>query len=194
MSIEPLRASLACTLAVLLAGCATTDEKYFSKTKTDANVFVSGEGSDIEMVAIMPFKAPTELIGTSVSDLFVTEMLRAGRYQLVERSQMSSVLSESELALSGLSDAEAIEVGAMLGAQGVILGTVQEYGTVAHRGHPYPVVAVSARMIDCDTGQVVWSVDHAKRAREKTATLSGHARVVVHEMSSALYKAWRRRQ
>ena len=91
--------------AVLLASCASTDDAYFQRTDTDANVFVSPSvGGNISKVAIMPFKAPTELIGNSVSDMFVTEMLRAGRYELVERNQMANVLNESELALSGLSE------------------------------------------------------------------------------------------
>ena len=165
-------------------------DKYFTKTDSDANVYVSPFASDIDRVAILPFKAPTELVGTSVSDLFVTEMLRAGRYTLLERSQMAKVLSESELALSGLSAAQAVEVGQMIGADGVIIGTVIEYGTTAYKGHAYPVVSVSVRLIDTKSSQVVWSVDLAVRADSKKTSLSGQARIVVHEMMAGLYKQW----
>ena len=138
--------------------------RHFARTKTDANVYVAPIASSISKVAVMPFKAPTELIGSSVSDIFVTEMLRARRYTLVERGQIDRVLGETELALAGLSDSAAIEAGRMLGADGVILGTVDEYGTVAHRGRTYPVVGASIRLIDCDTGRVMWSVGHARRS------------------------------
>ena len=178
---------------LLLSSCASTDERYFTQTSTDANVYVSpSAGGNISKVAIMPFKAPTELIGNSVSDMFVTEMLRAGRYELVERNQMANVLNESEMALSGLSESKAVEVGNMLGADGVIIGTVSEYETVAQRGRAFPVVGVSARLIDCKTGKIVWSVDLADRASSASATLPEHARRVVHEMTAALYKKWNR--
>lgn len=174
-------------LALMLAGCASPSGHYFKDVKDSANIYVTPGHRKIRKVAIMPFRAPTELIGSSVSDMMVTEMLRAERYELVERSQMARVLNESELALAGLSTAKAVEVGNMLGADGVVIGTVDEYGTVAQRGRAYPVVGVSARLIDCATGKVVWSVDMAERAEKSDVTLAQHARRVVHAMVGALY-------
>ncbi|MCX6996236.1 MAG: hypothetical protein NTV49_03925, partial [Kiritimatiellaeota bacterium] len=178
------------TLAVLLLGCATPDELYFRDVHSRASVYVAPVPAAIHKVAIMPFKSPTELIGLSVSDLFVTEMLRAGRYELVERSQMAKVLSESELSLAGLSATKAAEVGNMIGADGVVIGTVDEYATVAQRGHPYPVVAISVRMIDCASGKVLWSADLARRADTKEITLPEQARRVTHELIAGLYQRW----
>ena len=141
MQGQVVRAVCGAAVALGLAGCATSEEEvYFRAAPSRANVYVAPIPSPIKKIAIMPFKAQTELIGTSVSDLFVTEMLRAGRYELVERGQMAKVLSESELALAGLSATRAAEIGTMLGAEGVVLGTVDEYATVAIRGRPYPVV------------------------------------------------------
>ena len=93
---------------------------------SDNSVHNVAINNNVRKVAILPFKAATELIGLSVSDMFVTEMMRAGRYALVERSQMTQVLKEAELALTGLTAAGAIEVGKMLGADGVIVGTVDQ--------------------------------------------------------------------
>jgi len=165
-------------------------DPYFRKTRSNANVYVAPVASAIEKVAILPFKAPTELIGSSVSDIFVTEMLRAKRYTLVERGQIDRVLGETEFALSGLSESAAIEAGKMMGADGVILGTVDEYAPVAYRGRSYPTVGASIRLIDCDSGRVMWSVDHASRSEDPADTLSLHARVVVHEMVAALVQNW----
>jgi TolB-like protein len=185
--------TLGSVLAILvLVGCASTDEKYFLDTESDANVYVAPTGSkSISKIAIMPFKGPTELIGQSVSDMFVTEILRSQYYELVERSQMANVLSESELSLSGLSATKAAEVGGMMGADGVMIGTVSEYETVAYRGRTLPVVGISARLIDCKTGKIIWSVDFADRSDDRSMTLSEHARHVVHEMMAGLYKKLR---
>jgi fibronectin type 3 domain-containing protein/TolB-like protein len=172
-------------------GCATSNERYFLDVQSRANVYVAPVPVAIHKIAIMPFKAPTELIGSSVSDLFVTEMLRAGRYDLVERSQMTKVLSESELALAGLSAARAAQIGQMLGAEGVVIGTVDEYATVAHGGHPYPSVGISVRLIDCASGRVMWSADLAARADNKETTLPMEARQVAHELTAGLYQQWK---
>lgn len=174
-------------LVAALVGCASPTSQYFKDVEDAANLYVTPSHGQIHKVAIMPFRAPTELIGTSVSDMMVTEMLHAERYELVERSQMAQVLNESELSLAGLSTAKAMEVGNMLGADGVVIGTVDEYGTVAQRGRSYPVVGMSARLIDCATGKVVWSVDMAGRAESADVTLPQQARRVVHSMVGTLY-------
>lgn len=175
-------------LALVLAGCATPTDSYFKDTTNKANIYVTpGSSKTIRKVAIMPFRAPTELIGSSVSDMMVTELLRAERYELVERGQMAQVLNESELALAGLSTAKAVEIGNMLGADGVIIGTVDEYGTIALRGRSYPVVGISARLIECASGKVVWSVDMAERSEKRDEALAKHARFVVHNMVGSLY-------
>ncbi|MCX7007560.1 MAG: fibronectin type III domain-containing protein, partial [Kiritimatiellaeota bacterium] len=179
-------------LALLFAvGCASVDDHYFRDVQSRANVYVAPVPAAIHKLAILPFKGPTELIGQSVSDLFITEMLRAGRYELVERSQMSKVLSESELSLAGISAAKAAAVGQMMGADGVVIGTVDEYATVALGGHPYPSVGMSVRMIDCASGKVMWSADLASRAERKETTMPMEARRVAHEMTAGLYQQWK---
>ena len=184
-------ASLPWVLGLFVVGCASSStDRYFTDTSTRANVYVSPVEVSVDKIAIMPFKGPTELIGISVSDMFVTEMLRAGRYTLVERSQMANVLSESEIALAGLSQQKAVEVGNMMGADGVIIGTVDEYGTVARGGKTYPVVGISARMIHCQSGKVIWSADLAERAEDRDTTVPEQARHVVHQITAALYKQW----
>ena len=150
-------------------------------------VYYNPRARAIRRVAVMPFRAPTELIGASVSDMFVSELLRNGRYELVERSQMSNVLGEAEVSMSGLTSGQAVELGTMLGAEGVIVGTVGEYEMAARRGRTVPVVSISTRLIDCSSGQVVWSVDYAAQAAN-SATLSEHARQAVRQMVSAIRK------
>ncbi len=180
--------------AAWLAGCATihpADALYLNR-KTRATVFVSGNGRAIRKIALLPFKAPTELIGASVSDLFITDFMRARRYEMVERGRLASVLSEAELSLAGLSDAKAAKIGKMAGAQGVVVGTVPEYGTVAHRGKTYAVVAATLRLIDCESGSIVWSANLSARAESDDVSLSAQAEVVTREILAALYQGWRR--
>jgi TolB-like protein len=186
------RILIAASAAALAAGCGTTGpDAYFRAAPSRASVYVAAVPSPIEKIAVMPFKAPTELIGSAVSDLFGTELLRSGRYTCVERSQMAQVLSETELAMAGVSVDKALKVGTMVGADGVVLGTVDEYSLVAQRGRSIPVVGVTVRLIDCRTGSVMWSADFAGRAEDSATTLPEQARKVIHEIASGLYQNWR---
>lgn len=166
-------------LLLLLTGCAG------SSGGGGANVYVSPGYGAINKVTVLPFKAPTELIGTSVSDLLTTELMKAGRYELIERGQLSGVLGETEVALSGLTAGQAAQLGKLVGANGVIVGTVSEYETSALSGSTYPVVGISARLIDSTTGKIIWSVNHSGRGAAGVTTAQ-YARTVAQEMVNAL--------
>lgn len=175
-------------LPFALTGCTTTQSNpYFSDVRSSANVYVAPLRVDVVKVAVLPFKGPTELIGASVADMVVTEMLKLGRYTLVERSQMAGVLSETELAMAGLSERRAMEVGRMLGADGVVIGTVDEYSMQARGGRTYAVVGLTIRLIHSQTGQILWSADLAKMAEDPNVPLAAHGRTVVHELIAGLY-------
>ncbi len=182
---------LSAALAVS-AGCFSSDaligDPYFAETESKANVYARQAQVGVLKIAVMPFKATTDLIGSSVADMTVTELLRTQKYQLVERGQMAKVLSEAELAMAGLSDSKAVEAAKMLGAEAVVIGTVDEYGTQAKGGDTYAVVGLSIRLINCATGKILWSADLAKIAEDDDIPLATHARNVVHELVSGLYQ------
>ena len=186
-------------LVGLLAGCCcagggsrrTPHRNTREPMPEGMNVYVAPVPSPILRVAVMPFRASTELIGIAASDLFVTELLRTGRYQLVERSQLSRVLGEAEVALSGLTEARAIELGNMLGADGVIIGSVDEYGTLAVKGESLAVVGLSVRLFDCDRGRGRWSASLSDCSKVARTPLSSHARTVVRSTVIALSRQWK---
>ncbi len=176
---------LAAFSVALGGGCASGG----GATRT-ANVYVAPDARAVRRVAVLPFRAPTELIGASVSDLFVTELMKTGRYELIERGQLSNVLGETDVQLSGLTAGQAVQVGRMAGADAVVIGTVSEYENVAQGGRTLPAVGISVRLIDATTGKVLWSVDHAGRGA-KGDTPAQQARVVAHEMVQSLNRQMR---
>jgi curli biogenesis system outer membrane secretion channel CsgG len=179
-------------LVALAGGCCCFGGRSEPAPKLGKpNVSVQPGSSGVRKVAVMPFRSQNELVGATVADYFVSEILGSKRYELVERSQIGKVLSESELALSGISDSKAAEVGSMVGADGVVIGTVGDYETVTQGRSSFAVVSVAARMIDTKSGKIVWSVDLACRASDPKTTLSEHARHVVREMMRALDLALR---
>lgn len=145
-----------------------------------------------QKVAVMPFRAPAELVGASVSDMFATELLRTYKYDLVERSQMEQVLGEQALGLKGvtLADAAAAQrVGKLLGVQGVIVGTVPEYGAKASAGSELAAIGVNVRMIDVSDGSIVWSVTDSGIS-DRPISLSAFAKRLLQLMVTRLTQEW----
>ena len=151
-------AILVCAVAAFIN--AETALAKRSQIKNTGSVFVSPSAKNklIKKVAVLPFKAPVELAGASIADVFTTEVLRTYKYQLIERSQMEQVLDEKALGMQGvISSSEAIQIGKLLGVEGVILGTVPEYGLRAQGEDQLPSVGINVRMISVDDGSIVWS-------------------------------------
>ncbi|OGW60470.1 MAG: hypothetical protein A2V83_09180 [Nitrospirae bacterium RBG_16_64_22] len=155
-----------------------------------ATIYVSPVASQriYQKVAVLPFKAPTDLIGSSISDLFATALLKTNKYNLVERSQMEQVLGEQALGLKGVTEsAVAIRVGKMLGVQGVIVGTVPEYGSKASGASELSAIGINARMIDVSDGGVVWSVSDSAISPSPIG-LSSFAKRMVDNLVSQLFQ------
>lgn len=91
----------------------------------------------------------------SVQEKLVTAMTNKG-IQVVERDQLERVLSEQKLGYSGLINIEsAKKIGELLGAEGIVLGTVNDMGNS---------ITLNGRLIDIGTGDAMRAaeVDMAK--------------------------------
>ena len=170
-------------------------ESVSAKTKKGANsssIFVSphAKSKKLNKVAVLPFKAPVELAGASIADVFTTEILKTYKYRLIERSQMEQVLDEKALGLQGvISSSEAIQIGKLLGVEGVILGTVPEYGLRANGANELPSVGINVRMISVNDGSIVWSVSDSALGKA-TDPISSFAVSLVQRVVQELQREW----
>jgi curli biogenesis system outer membrane secretion channel CsgG len=121
----------------------------------------------------------------AAQDVFVTELVKSGKFRVVEREQLAALMDEKNLALSGDVDPKtAVKIGKLLGVNYLLTGAVTEYGTTDKGAHGAGigripgfnvgkrsfVAAMNARLIDTSTGEVVWA-DEA-RAEESSAKVS----------------------
>ncbi len=118
----------------------------------------------------------------AAQDVFVTELVKSGKFRVMEREALAALMEEKNLTLSGDVDpSSAVKVGKLLGVNYLLTGSVTEYGTTdkgAHgpgvRGLPgfavgkrSFVAAMNARLIDTSTGEVVWA-DEARAEESST--------------------------
>ncbi len=158
--------------------------------ETKGRIYVSPNAGKrlYQKVAVMPFRAPAELAGASMSDLFATELLFIQKYDLVERSQMEQVLGEQALGLRGVTEsALAMRVGKILNVQGVVVGTVPEYGSKASGKSELAAIGLNVRMIDVNNGSIVWSVSDTAIS-DRPISISAFANRMVRNLVAQLLR------
>ncbi|MFN7989715.1 MAG: CsgG/HfaB family protein [Thermoanaerobaculia bacterium] len=140
-------------------------------------------------VAILEFKDKTSHYyswyeaGRAAQDMFVTELVKSGKYRVIDREQLASLMQEKNLSLSGDIDPKtAVKAGKLLGVEYFVTGALTELG-VANRGARVPGfgglpsvrvgsqkmdASIDARLINTTTGEIVW----ADTAKEETSDAS----------------------
>ena len=81
----------------------------------------------------------------TLTDRLRTELVQTGKCNVVERSKIDDILKEQKFQLSGCVDECLIEVGKMLGATSVVIGSIGKVGNT---------FTISARIVDAETGEV----------------------------------------
>ncbi len=114
-------------VAVMLAafvGCAAAPRRV-------TNFFIDEDLARLRRntVAVLPFDNLTQFIGADflVTDEFNLQLGRTGYFDLVERVRVAELYQEQDLDPHRIDQATAVQVGKMLGAHAVILGTVTRY-------------------------------------------------------------------
>ncbi len=121
--------------------------------------------------------------GTQAQDMFVTELVKDGKYRVIEREQLAAIMQEKNLSLSGdLDPRTAMKIGKLLGVEYIIAGALTELGAQktnvstpgffgipsTHVGVSKMEAAIDARAFSVNTGEIVW----ADSAREETSSTS----------------------
>jgi curli biogenesis system outer membrane secretion channel CsgG len=123
----------------------------------------------------------------AAQDVFVTELVKSGKFRVVDREALAALMQEKNLTLSGDVDPKAaIRVGKLLGVNYLLTGAITEYGVTDKGAHSggigrLPgfsagkrefVAAMNARLIDTSTGEIVWA-DEARASESSTKVSVG---------------------
>ena len=150
-----------------LFGCRATAPAY---------IHPSVDISYISKVAVMPFANLTrdEFAGQKLREILIAELLLTGVLDVVETGEVSRVLAQEKVEKpSSLNTGQIKKVGKALGVQAILVGTIEEYGEVRSGSLSAPLVTISLRMLDVESGSIVWSVNHSKGGIKTMARLFG---------------------
>ena len=106
---------------------------------TATKIIVAQARAERKRVAVLDFDASTSSTGyyygwlgigpaKGVSDLLTNALVKEGTYIVLERSKVEQILKEQNFGASGRLDAStAAQIGKILGADAVIIGTITQF-------------------------------------------------------------------
>lgn len=114
----------------------------------------------IRRVAVLPMENLTNEItaGEKVRQLLMIELLASGSVEVVDVGEVGRALSAQSVVKPMSPGTEEIrKLGKELGVQALLGGSVQEFSQGRASGAQATAVSLAFRMVETDTGRVVWS-------------------------------------
>lgn len=151
MSNRTPRIAASVALLASLAACASSGHRY-----QDRNM----DFGSLRTVAVMPFQnlSRDNLAAERVRDVFQNALLASEAVYVVPNGEVARAVSRVSVPNpTAPSTEEIVKLGAALKAEGIVTGTVKEYGEVRSGSATGNVISVSVQMHEAATGKVIWS-------------------------------------
>jgi TolB-like protein len=113
----------------------------------------------LERVAVLPFEnlSSDRQAGARATRLLITEVLASGTLDVVEPGEVQAAIGQFGTRVVQPSHEQIVALGESLGVQALILGTVTQSDLARSGSSTVPVVGLDVRMVEVETGTVVWA-------------------------------------
>ncbi len=121
-------------------------------------------------------------LGTSASDILITELAKSGKFIVVERDKLDKLMGEQKLGMTGAIDPNtAAKVGKILGLNAIVTGSISQFGEQTE-GSEYLITqsksqvvkcSVDIRVVDAETGQILYADSGSGLAKKHTGGVLG---------------------
>lgn len=165
---HPLRVVHVVALVGLLsAGCAGNITTF---------IHPQADFSLVRRVAVLPIENLTRepTASAKVRQLLIIELLSSGSVEVVDVGEVARAIRMTGVSPpSSPANEDVKKLGEELEVQALIAGSVQEFSQGRSGGAPSTSVSISLRMIETDTGTVIWSSSVSKSGVGAMARLFG---------------------
>lgn len=152
---------------VALASCRSTQTKFLHP---------NADLAAIKKVAVLPFENLTQekSSGDKVQKIFYVELLSLEAFDVVEPGQVAKVLrGERVESTEALGPTDLKRIGDALGAQGLFMGTVVDFGETRTGSAPTPEITIQLRLVETQTGATVWTTSQTRSGTSISNRLFG---------------------
>jgi TolB-like protein len=162
-------------MLTVLAGCgANTVSKSFIREGADLRL--------IQKVAVLPFEGGGR--ASRIRELAITQLLADKTFDVVDRGRVDIAMKRESL--SGALDVSTIRrLGESLDVQAVLLGSVEQE-KVSRGSSSFPELTLTLRLIDCESGQLLWQASGRGSGYSVTDRLFGFAPKDIFEVTLEL--------
>ena len=156
---------------VILCGCKST-----GFVRED---FIITDDTQIGVVAFDTPAGVDRNCGIEVADTFGVELMKNG-FKIMDRGQIGKVLEEQQFQKTDLfNDQNALKVGNLAGVRYILTGVVTQYGMEQRQKvkqgniniYTQSSVSLSAKILDCQSGAIMWSGADSREAKKKLPQL-----------------------
>jgi curli biogenesis system outer membrane secretion channel CsgG len=127
-------------------------------------------------VAVLPLEnlSSDRYAADRVREVLVVELLASGAFDVTEQGEVNRVLRQLNVGLiTELGPEQIAAIGGELGVEGLLLGSVMEFRERRTGTFTAPEISLSLRMVDVETGLVVWLVSDARTGLSLSTRLFG---------------------
>ena len=168
-------------LLLAVAGCAQPPAHYAAETL--------GLGY-IKRIVVLPFENNTDstFAHKRFHDIVSTEILRRGLFEVVEQGEVQRFLREELVRKEqeNLDQETALRLAQELNVEAYMAGAVDDFSDRQNGNYNYPVVAATLRIIDAQTGQVIWQSSGSQSGYTTSGRLFGFAGEDINRVSYRL--------
>lgn len=112
-----------------------------------SETFMGDPGQKIAIFDFMNLDGKKSLLGKYIAEQTMTYLFQNTEMNIVERSLVDQIVSEWDFGVSGIvSESSASEIGQLLGASSIVIGTLTKIGNR---------ISVNARIVDVETSRVL---------------------------------------
>lgn len=133
----------------------------------------------LKRIAVLPLDnlSGEEGAGEKMTEIFVVELMRQGRFEVAEPGQVKKAMMEKRIRTTRDLDLEAARwLGETLGLDLILVGSVLEFEIQESQTQPVPVVTVISRLLEADTGATLWAAYESRKGDDRE-TLFGWGRI-----------------
>jgi len=179
-----MKRTLSILMILAVSGCAPTTSVKQKQTMTIEKP--KGMVALKRRIGVVDFENKTTYganrLGTSASDILITELAKSGKFIVVERDKMDKLMAEQKLGMTGAIDPNtAAKVGKILGLNAIVTGSISQFGEETE-GSEYLITqsksqvvkcTVDIRVVDAETGQVLYADSGSGLSKKHTGGVLG---------------------
>lgn len=174
--------------ALTVSGCAprtSIKRDHASSTIQETEHDWSKVKGPKRRIGVVEFENKTaygQRLGTAATDILVTELVKSGRFIVVERDKMEALMKEQKMGLTGaITPQTAAKVGQMLGLEAIVTGAVSQAGVkttgtdfiISQSKKQTAEVTVDLRVVEVETGQILLADSGKGVASSKKRSMLG---------------------